>query len=189
MTAWFTEDPTWAYILCGAAAVIAGFAFAYNRRVLYLGGVVAAVVLAGLFALLDFAVETDREQAVRKSLELAAAAEKGDFDQLASLFSDRFHSDELATKEILLRRARIYLPSGKRRTVRFWVSETYQSRDRRIVRTRCDVKAEGDFGPLGEVPFFTGRIDLTFVKDSDGQWRISGFRVARRDGSTVRIPQ
>jgi hypothetical protein len=54
-------------------------------------------------------------------------------------------------------------------------------------RVTCNLSASGQFGPQ-PVPQFFGVTTFTFIKDDDGQWRMSKFEVKTTQGEPIRPP-
>jgi hypothetical protein len=189
MSTWFTESPTWAYFLLGAAAVVCTFRYIVTRQGKYLWGLPAAALLAAGFWLIDYLVETDREQVERKTQELAHAAEIGDLTRLMDLFSADFSSGAFPSREVLLAEARKYVPPMQSRSIEFWNPDIRFSSNKLTITCRCNAKAAGRFGPWTQNPPHLGVLELTFRKDSDGQWRIRQFRVFDTGGSEVNLPR
>jgi hypothetical protein len=77
MSAWFVDDPLWAYVVCGFVALVLLVMFFTSKRVKFVVWIAVPLFIALGFYLLDRYVETDREQVVRKTHELAAAAQRG----------------------------------------------------------------------------------------------------------------
>ena len=184
MSQYFIESPTWAYFLLGALAIILEFAFAITRRVLYLGLVPLLAALALGFFLLDYFVESDREQVVRLTKEMMAAAERHDLEGFGKHLSENFLSGS-ATKTALLQRARPVLPQLK--SVRARQFEVVSETMGRILNVACmvDVKGTVDGFPLDDQPAY---LKLTFIQDDDGVWRVRRFEVYDALGRTRWYP-
>jgi hypothetical protein len=82
------------------------------------GGV--ALALMGLYFVLDRAVETDREQVVRKLNEMAAAVARRDLDAIFEPISDSYRSPQGKTKQQTRDFARVQLDSGRVREMAIW---------------------------------------------------------------------
>jgi len=180
-----TEDPTWIYLLLLGAGIVAAVAFFSTQRVLYLLAVPGVLVLAGLVWLVDFLIETDREQVERKVQELAEAVNHADFAKIESLISSRFYTPMFTSKQNLLDNARRYLdPQASRRTS-FWQLDTRSVAGKSLV-VDGNVSASGQYGGYNVEGWF-GRIEFTFLKDADGQWRIARFVVVDSQGGEVSL--
>lgn len=181
-----TEDPTWIYLLLIAAGAVSGIAFFSTQRVVYLLGVPAVLVLGGLVWLVDYLVETDREQVERKVQELAEAVNAADFAKIESLISPRFYTPMFTSKQHLLDNAKRYLdPQASRRTS-FWQLDTRSISSGKSLVVDGNVSASGQYGGYHVEGWF-GRIELTFLKDEDGQWRIARFTVVDSQGGEVSL--
>ena len=189
MSTWFTESPIWAYFLLVVVAVICVFRYVVTRQGKYLWGLPAAAALATGFWLVDYLVETDREQVARKTQELAQAAESGDVNRLIELFSRDFNSSIFPSREAVLAEARKYLPPGQSRSIEFWNPDIKFTVAKKTIICRCNAKAGGHFGSWEQNPPHLGVLELTYEKDSDGQWRIRHFRVFDTGGSEINLPR
>lgn len=89
---WLFEGRTNVYVIFVALAAFLLLVWWQIRKRWLLAGVIAAVGLIGLYALLDKAIETDREQIVRKLQEMVAALNVHNLDAAFIHISDRFRS-------------------------------------------------------------------------------------------------
>jgi len=183
-----TENPLWAYVLLAAAGVVFVSAFVVTKRVVYLAAVPVVLVLGLGFWLIDYAIETDREQVERKTRELAAAVEAGDLNKLDALISKRFYHPMFASKQALLDRARGVLQPGQQRTCQLWQFETSAGGSGKTMILTGNASASGQYGSFN-VPGFLGKVEFTFLKDDDGQWRLGKFLVTDTQGNDVAIPR
>jgi len=189
MSTWFTETPLWAYFLLAVAALVLGFRFYVTREAKYLYSLPALLALAFGFWLIDYMVETDREQVERKTKELADFAEKGNVDRLLDLFSSRFTSTSFASREVLAAEARKYLVPRQDRRIQFWNVTVKSNANQQEISSRCSVQASGQFGPYRDDQPRLGVLDFTFTKDGDGQWRIRHMRVTDVTGAEITLPR
>jgi hypothetical protein len=143
------------------------------------------LLAVGLWAL-DRWVETDREQAERKTHEFAAAAEAGDISKMEQLLSEQLDARAFGSRTQLLSLARQYLTRDGRRSIQFWALETRLARNGQLTVT-CNFKAAGQFGSY-EIPAQLGLIELVFRKENDSQWRIREFRAMNIQGEDLRVP-
>jgi hypothetical protein len=189
MSTWFTEFHVWPYFLLGVVAIFSASGFFVTRRTKYLSGVPIAILLGFGVWLIDYLVETDREQVERKTLELAKDAEKGDMDKFMELISKEFAGGTFSSRESLHAEVRKFLPPGQSRKIEFWNLDVKFAAGNQIILSRCNASAGGRFGPFTQEPPHIGVVEFTFRKDADGQWRIRQFRVMDPSGSDVNIPR
>jgi len=176
---WLLEDPTPIYWMLGVLALALVFALFITKRLLYAGLAGGLVLLAGGAWLLDYLVQTDREEVTEKCFQLGAAAEQADFDRLAELLTrDCSVTSSIPgaqvsarSREEILGHARAYLPARGSREITVWVVEITSSRDGRAHTCHCDIRARGDFG-LWQINMAFVKADFTFAKEPDGQWRV-----------------
>jgi uncharacterized membrane protein YeiB len=180
---YFVETPIWAYVILTGLGLIFVTAFFVTKRVVYLWAVPILLAIAGLFFLLDYLVETDREQVERKTAELARDATEGNLAHMETLFSNRFYYSGLGGKAAIMAQARRYVPAGQQRAVEVWGMETKVSSSKKTMIVQCNGKAAGHFSTIHIDPPFLGLLELTYVKDEDGQWRISGIRITDMQGN------
>ncbi len=140
-------------------------------------GVAAVLVLAGLYAVLDVAIETDREQIVRKVHAMIAALNAGDIDGAFQHISDRFHSRGGRTKEELRGEARKYIGQKQVDHMDVWdiVCPDPPSRAEGRARASFQVKVHGQPGIDG----FLAECDATFDFDPEHGWRLQGVRLLK----------
>jgi hypothetical protein len=168
-TALSDPSPTF-YLVLAVVAVITGAVWLRNRRrssLINFG--IAAAVLAALF-LIDRLVESPREEAVRRIEDVSAAINDRDFDRMVGHFSDSFNYR--GKDKAFLRTAplRDIVPRENVRT-RVWDF----SRDQVEYPNPNEVivgfmgRGEGNMGAFGA--YFR----VTFVKESNGEWKIRTF--------------
>jgi hypothetical protein len=182
----FTENPLWAYVILGVLGVIFLCTFFVNKRVLYLALVPLMLVLGLGFWLIDYAIETDREQVERKTTELARAVELGDMAKLDDLISKKFYHPAFANKETLLAQARVVLQPNQERTAKLWQFETKAGTSGKSMILTGNASANGQYGSIN-VPGFIGKVEMTYLKDDDGQWRLVKFYVTDSQGNEVNV--
>ena len=186
MPEWLAEGSLLAYFICAALGLVFLVSFWTTRKGKHLIGVAVAVLLALTFFLIDFSIETDREQVERKIQEFASAAERGDISTLESHLDAGFKSAEFPSRERILSEARKYLQAGEKRRVSLGKPDIkFQGKDRLIATS--DYTAHGIFGGQ-EMPPQWGKIEFTYVK-KDGQWRIEGIELLTMQGERRGIPR
>lgn len=167
---WLFEGRTSIYVVLAALVVFLLLVWWQTRKRGWLIGVAVAFGLVGLYALLDRAVETDREQIVRKVNEMAAAVNARDLEALFANISDDFRSPRGRSKEELRNHIKGYLEGGivKKATVWDIVCEGTPSRDNSPVRVFFKGKAEG-------AQEFLADCDCTFDFDPEHGWRLKSI--------------
>ena len=171
---WLFEGRTAVYVVCAALAVFLLLAWWQIRKFLLLLGVVVVVALLGLYAILDKAVETDREQLVRKVNELAAAVNARDENALFENISDDFRSPRGEGKQQFRETIANYLKAGMVNNVRVWdiVCEGTPARDHPPARVFFSAKAESGRALLADC-------ETTFDYDGQHGWRLKSLRLLK----------
>jgi hypothetical protein len=173
---WLYEGRISVYVLLAVAAVVLLYAGrkTQKRGLLLAGGLVA--LLLGVYFLLDRFVETDREQIKRKlERDLPDAVTKRDTDRVLGTFSEKFTVWGMTKPEF-----RTYVDRGLKES---WFTELLiwniqfpngmTPGPDGTVHVDFDAKPKG--GRVGDPPHF--HVESTFVRDPDGQWRMSTFKV------------
>jgi hypothetical protein len=170
---WLFEGRTSVYVVLAALAAFLLLVWWQTRRRWLLAGVVVVAVLIGLYALLDRAIETDREQIVRKVQEMAAAVNARDFKGLFKNISDNFRSPQGKDKQQFLNTVADYLQRGTVRNVRVWdiVCEETPSREHSPAHVTFRAKAESGGREL------LADCDATFDYDPEHGWRMRSLRL------------
>jgi hypothetical protein len=164
------SDPTSTmYIVFGAMVVILGaLALRRQKKSDVITFVVAAVLLLALY-LIDRAVESPREQAVRKLKEIESASQARNYDDAFKHVSDSFQYRSW-DKKGLREKARMgeqYFPEG------ISIFDVKRSDFKEMV----DGSIEQEFAvqPKGN-PQFRYQCVGVFKKESDGEWRLTTVR-------------
>jgi len=117
---WLFEGRPSVYAVLVALTVFLLLAWGQMRKRWLLAGAGFAVVLIGLYILLDKLVETDREQIVRKLMEMAAAVNAHNLDAAFVHISDQFRSQGGKTKRELRAAAQAHLDRRDVESVQVW---------------------------------------------------------------------
>jgi hypothetical protein len=171
---WLFEGRTSAYVILAALAVFLLLVWWQTRRRWLLAGVLVAAALVGLYALLDKAVETDREQIVRKVHAMAAAVNARAVDALFENISDNFRSPQGKNKQQFRSLIADYLQRRMVNNVRVWdiVCVDPPSRDHPPSRVFFSAKAESGSELLADC-------DATFDYDAEHGWRLRSLRLLK----------
>ncbi|HWG46767.1 MAG TPA: hypothetical protein VN688_28650 [Gemmataceae bacterium] len=174
MPDWLFEGRTNVYVILAALTGLLVLVWWQTRKRWCL---IAAVVMAGLigiYAILNVAVETDREQIVRKVNEMTAAVNAHKLDAAFVHISDQFRSHGGKTKQELRTAGQTYLEQKIVERVDVWDIgiEGQPSREKREVHVRFSVKVHG-----GQ-EFFTD-CDALFAFEPEHGWRMKGFRLLK----------
>jgi hypothetical protein len=173
---WLFEGRLTVYALLAVAAIVLGILWWRERKPRYLFGIGVVLALMAVYSVLDWAVETDREQIVRKVREMSAAVHAGNIDALFKDISDQFKSpqgrDMQATRDF----ARGMIESKQVTEVTVWDFHFNGDIDRaRPVEVVFQVKPRGSVGVGVEGLFF--RCVATFVHEGNGGWRLHGCKL------------
>jgi hypothetical protein len=184
---WLFEGKVAVYLFLAAVAVSLVYLWTQTRKRYFLYGVGVTVLLAGLYFLLDKAVETDREQIVHKTEAMAAAVKAKDIRALFEHVSDQFRSPAGKDKQQSQISAQKLISSGEVTEVTVWGFhfDDDGSRERRSRVVAFQVKAEGSLmGVTRGVPF---TCEATFDFDAQHGWRLKGFKLFKF-GTNEEIP-
>jgi hypothetical protein len=170
---WLFEGRTSVYAVLAALAVFLLVVWWQTRKRWLLLGVVLAVGMIGIYALLDKVVETDREQIVRKIKEMVDAANARDLDALFENISEDFRSPQGKDKQHLREFVSQHLTSGRVHNAGVWniEFEDRPSRERPPARVFFSTKAEESGRSL------FADCETTFGFDSQHGWRLRSIRL------------
>ncbi|MHB1423716.1 MAG: hypothetical protein ACYC3I_11085, partial [Gemmataceae bacterium] len=170
---WLFEGRTSVYVILAALVVFLLLVWWQMRKRWLIHVVVIAAGLIGLYALLDKAVETDREQLVRKIKEMVAAVNARNIDALFENISDNFRSPQGKDKQQLRAVIANFLQTGTVENVRIWdiACEDAPSRERPPARVFFNAKADS----VRELP--PTACEATFDFDPQHGWRLQGIRL------------
>lgn len=173
---WLFEGHLSVYFLLIAAAVLFTVVGARTRKRRWYAIAAGAVALAGLYCLLDFAVETDREQIQRKVREMAAGfTAPAHLDAVFENVSDQFHCPFADSKKALRDKARDQLSTWRITEVRITDLHCGEiSRDKKTAVAEFRAKVIGSFGTLEAAPVFC---KATFDYTTTHGWRMRELEV------------
>ena len=132
-------------------------------------------VLVGLYFLLDRFVETDREQVKRQLMEMADEVKHGDAERIVSHLSPKFSVWGMDRSAF-----RNYVESGLRgRLISELVVYDIAFPDGGTPAADGSLGVSFKAKPKGDrLPSTLHFLcEATFVRDPDGQWRMTGFKV------------
>ena len=165
------------YICLAAAAVLFLVIWYRTRKRRWLIAAAVPAALAGLYWLLDVAVETDREQIERKIHALADGFQApANLDAVFDNVSDNFHSSYASDKAKLRELAQQHVrDSGitEVRILEFHCPEAWRGNGSAKAEFRA--KVVGNFG--GGLEAVTVHCDATFDYDAAHGWRMSDLGV------------
>ncbi|HVS37054.1 MAG TPA: hypothetical protein VMS17_15950 [Gemmataceae bacterium] len=164
------------YILLAAAAVLFVVVAVRRRRRRWLIGTAVAAALAGLYCLLDYAVETDSEQIERKVNAMAAGFKApANLDAVFDNVSDQFRNSA-GDKKWLRDLAQQQLQNSGITDVKIIEFRTGEiSREKNLATAEFRAKVAGNFG--GGLEAVTVHCDANFDYDALHGWRMSGLGV------------
>ncbi len=173
---WLFEGHLSVYILLAVAAALSVIVWARTRKRRWLGVAALFVALAGLYCVLDHAVETDREQVRRKVLAMAAALKApADLDAAFQYVSDRFRCPFADGKAALREKAGQQIQIWRITEVRISdvrVGEVSREKNAAVADFRAKV-----VGSFGELEAVTVHCTATFDYDAAHGWRMRGLEV------------
>lgn len=172
---WLFEGRSAVYIVLAAFAVFLLLAWGQTRKRWLLLGVVLALALLGVYAVLDKAVESDREQLVRKVQAMAAAVNARDVDALFENISDDFRSPRGEDKKQFRETVANYIRSGMVSNVRVWDIVCVDPPARTQpppARVFFSTKAESGRELLADC-------ETTFTYDAQHGWRLKSIRLLK----------
>lgn len=173
MPTWLVENPTPVYMILGLIALVLAYLWSNERDKKYAIGLAIVLAAIVLVMLVSRFVVTDHERVVLAVQEMAASVKKKDVDRIFSLISDKFDVRGVSKKQF---RSRVEsrIQRADVTELKVWDFERPKTPPPAgKMAVWFLVKAQGEAVP-GE-SFF--RCEAFFVKDPDGQWRLSGFRL------------
>jgi hypothetical protein len=176
-----TDPSRTMYVLFLAAAGYCAWRWSQQKQ---RSDAILAGVFAGLFVLLfvcDTLMESGREQAVRRVREMSAAVGSRDAEALGAHVSESFRYRG-SDKKALLARAAYGFRIAEVTEVVVWgfgAPEPGPSPGTMVIPFSAKVKGE----LLHPDPLFD--VKSTFVRDSDGQWRMQTFTLYRMGTTEV----
>jgi hypothetical protein len=186
---WLYEGRLSVYLFLAAIAVALVFFWWQRRKRYFLFGAGLFLVLMGVYYLLDRAVETDREQIVRKLETMAAAVKAKDASAIFQHVSDDFRSPGGKNKKDFQAFAESTIKSRTVTEVKVWGFrfDGDPSRERKTCIVNFQVKVTGNFGNVGELGY---PCEATFDFDARHGWRLKGFRLFEpyRDNLEISLP-
>jgi hypothetical protein len=168
---WLFEGRASVYIFLAALAGVMLYVWWRRRKRSYLYAAVGAVALAGVYFLLDRAVETDREQIERKLTEMAGAVRERAPERIFAHISESFR---LGTVNRAGFREYVGMVDRNR-----WVDELkvwdFEFAPDFKETGRVAFKAKPTGTMTGGAPFY--RVEAVFHRDPDGEWRLQTFQL------------
>ena len=151
---WLFEGHLSVYFLLTAMAALFIVLGVRTRKCRWYAVAAGAVAVAGLYCVLDFAVETDREQIQRKVRAMAADLKApAHLDAVMENVSDRFHCPFADSKKALREKAREAIQTYNITEVRIWNLHCEEiSRERNKAVAEFQAKVIGTFGPMEAAP-------------------------------------
>jgi hypothetical protein len=168
---WLFEGRTSVYAVFAALVVFLLVVWWQTRKRWLLLGVAVAAGLIGLYALLDKAVETDREQIIRKVQEMAAAVNARNLDALFENISDNFRSRLGRDKQQFREEVASYLSRGAVENVRVWDISFVERPSREQPSARLF------FSAVDSLHSLPTDCEATFDFDSRHGWRLQSLRL------------
>lgn len=173
MPHWLVQDPTYVYLVLVIATAGLGFGYWTTRQRRYAAGLAAAIALIVCAWLVDRAVVTDHERIVANVQTMASAVQRRDLDRIFELISPRFKVGGLDKKGFREWCQRV-MRQEEVTSLRVWdFTPAEVEADKGTAQIQFMVKGTGTWQRGGE--FF--RCRAHFVRDSDGEWRLSGFEL------------
>lgn len=171
---WLFEGRPSVYAILAALVVFLLLAWWQMRKRWLLYGVLVTAALVGLYALLDRAVETDREQIVRKLQEMVAAVNAHNLDAAFVHISDQFRSQGGKNKSELRAIAQTNLDQRQVESVQVWdiLIEGRPSREQGEVHVFFSAKTHNGREFLTDC-------DAIFDFHADRGWQLRTFRLLK----------
>ncbi|MCZ2341400.1 MAG: hypothetical protein LC104_06335 [Bacteroidales bacterium] len=188
MPTWLSDPSSGLYTGLTVIFVItvgAWFRSSQTRRVHFtVGGILLAILS---IPIVDYLVESPREEAVRRLGEMATAANAHQWDAVFANISDQFRyhsSDKAAFRSVVVPNAErhgatIHFKSFDRENVEMLAED----------RIRIGCIAQVSTPAVDVVPYY---VEAEFGNESDGTWRMRGFQVyniaQRKRAGEERVP-
>jgi hypothetical protein len=180
------ERTGWVYFALVVVALVPLALFFTNRRVAHLMGLGLLALLMGGVYLLDRYQETDREQVLRKTEEILRAVERADHAVFERHLASNFQWQGM-NRRAMLQRARGSLQPSETRSCGISAAKVQGENGAPTLLVEGNLSANGQFG--SQHGQFLGTIALTYTRQPDGQYQISGAKVAwHGGGGEVTLP-
>jgi hypothetical protein len=183
------SDPsTTLYILLGTMAIIFGAIFANRQsRKSFIQFAIAGGCLLALY-LIDKAVESPREESVRKVEEIARATQNNTVSSVMNHFSDEFKYGSTTKKDVANK-----LNTLRQRWSEWTGGEAWDFSRENYKQISENTLTIGFRGQARGFPIVSEKyVRATFKKESDNQWRMTQVEFFERNkgdqGSPVMIP-
>ena len=163
---WLFEGRAAVHVTLGVVAVLLAALWWRDRRRTWLYALVVVALLAGVYLLLDWLVETRTEQITRRLHLIEKGVKAGDAEQVMQQFSSQFDYHGIKRDQM---RASVTAKLKARFVEELTIWEV------RIPDASGKVFFKAKPKGLGDNPGFQVRSE--FVKDADGQWRMRTFEV------------
>lgn len=170
------ESPIVLYMTLALAAMVSLAIWHKTRASQPLWILAACAALAGVVALADLLVETDREQIEQTFTEIRLAAAENDVDAIMSLVSDGFSAqgvNKAGFRRVLL-------------MVRQYVDFRSVDLDSLLVESIEQDRAKAVLTAIYWPNKYYAQWRLTFARESDGRWRIQSVSAADHAGMDLR---
>jgi len=133
----------------------------------------------GFFVLMDVLVETNREQLDAATRAIVQAAKEEEAELIIDLFSSNMMINKKLNKESAARVVRTYLSKpmiNNNKVTELLVKEVTEQGGHVEVAVFTSFDPKGDYSM---VPLLRTRWRMDFVKDADGQYRVSDIKMLR----------
>jgi hypothetical protein len=174
---WLFEGRTGVYVVLAALTAFLLLVWWQTRKRGFLIGAGAVCLLVGVYALLDYTVETDSDQIVHKVKAMIAAVNAGNIEGIFEHVSDDFRSPSGRSKADLRGLAQHYIGQKIVTSVDVWdiILEEKPSREQRTAKVSFQVKVHGQPGVEG----FFATCEATFDFNPQHGWRMKGARLLK----------
>lgn len=190
---WLFEGQLTVYALLAVALVCTLAIWKKTPRKAYLFCGVAVVVLMALYCLLDFLVQTDREQIRSAIEEMSAGVQAHNVDRIFSQVSDKYN--RRGSNKDAFRSACAAAINGQHvDRVAIWAFEfpaDYKQKESPSQERSGVAKVSFMAKPEGPNGMGLYRIDAVMHRDADGKWRMQSWEASDpyHEGSTaMRVP-
>jgi hypothetical protein len=191
---WLFEGQLTVYAVLAVALIFLIVIWKQTPRKAYLVGCILVAVLIGLYALLDFLVQTDREQIMHSVQEMSAGVEGHDVNRIFSQISETYNRHGM-DKASFRRASASVIDSREVEQMVVWGYEfgpDYKSKEspseERATRAIVRFMAK----PTGAHGTNLFQVEAVMHRDSaDGVWRLQSWEVFDpfHEGAPVVVPQ
>jgi hypothetical protein len=172
MPTFLVDPPQWLYLFLALLLVVAGAVWCSKRTRRTLLAVLIALALLALVVLIDFTMESPRESAVKGVKEISAAINARNWDAFDARVSKDFEYRGLKKADLRKKLGDVITAFDARTAVWDFNRDKVEQKGENQIAVVFDAKGDPKSGAA-----YYAHFKATFVRESDGQWRLKTLAV------------